>query len=304
MVMANSAAKKPYEPTPVSKPKLSYAYTTSERPANDTRRPKPKLATKDGVVVTRVQPENNRRMLGDTASERTLDFETGYRGRPELVGEKVLKSAKDTRRARIQGEDVEPEYVEGAEYPQNFGADEPSLRVKLPAQEEKSDALSLLAMRRRARAIGTSLPIAAGALTLWPVQLTFFFVSLAGLGLLVGSEAITSIASTIAGWLPIPDGWNPLRWLVENAANISRSVSLSIFFVGYTITLMIGLWGIMCAYMAYTIRFVDCTGGLKGLMLMVAIVLTLAPFLNFLPWVLLWIVAVILDQGKDERVRS
>lgn len=115
----------------------------------------------------------------------------------------------------------------------------------------------------------------ASVFPIWILQMLFFGIGI--LGFAMGEF-------WIVGWL--------LRYM-----------GLAFFPFSYLFISLLGTLTLLIGLGIYTISRVDCLSGNKGLFLGLSFVLYWVVLINWLPWFLLWVGAVLFSQKKDKPVK-
>lgn len=134
----------------------------------------------------------------------------------------------------------------------------------------KQAALSAVPSGKKIAAAITSNALFWNTIPFWIPQIAFWILGIAGIGL----DSIPVLSSLKVGY--------------------------GLFFISWLLIAVIGIGSMLYAIMTLTLRGIDNFGGLKGLIFILCLTGYLVIFLNFFPWIILWLWAVTLLQ-KDEH---
>lgn len=120
-----------------------------------------------------------------------------------------------------------------------------------------------------------------------------------------------TVASTFIFWTVIPFYvFQVVMWMVgfagiaTEAAPFVKDIApgAELFILSYAVIALIGLCSMMYAAFVYTMRGVRCFAGVRTLVFAVCLAGYLVFFLNLFPWIILWMLSVIIakDDEPDE----
>jgi hypothetical protein len=97
-------------------------------------------------------------------------------------------------------------------------------------------------------------------------------------------------------------------WLVGLAGIAGESIPFAdfvvpgkeLFILSYIVIAFIGLCSMAYAIVMFNARGVDCFSGHKSLYLLLCLMGYFVFFINAAPWILFWVLSVMLNQGGEE----
>lgn len=193
------------------------------------------------LIVGAVRIAGGRAMAGSKAAARRGQIPSKRAPHTEAVGTQKLERQKQLEYQRKIQDLTEDE--DGQNSPE---------RIKI----------------RQALAAITGYPIIWAAVTFYVIQLLFWFIGLAGLGI----ELVPLLKEVTPG--------------------------LELLLISHLIIAAFGTTFMVYAYVMFKRRFIDCSSGVKMLIFLGCLTGYWIFFFNLIPWVIVWVICVIILQKK------